>query len=104
MDTQTFLRSRPGKTKPKKGAKRKVPEFRPFLCEFWCVSFGKTSTIHELNLCSGMPLRKVHEPAFLWFGFARVTPDFLIKFAALSGISMATHTPLIKGVEVRPLI
>ena len=30
----------------------------------------KTSrtTIHKLNFCSGMPLRKVHELTFLWFG------------------------------------
>ena len=28
----------------------------------------KTSTIHTLNFCSGMPLRKVHELTFLWFG------------------------------------
>ena len=27
----------PQQTKPKKGPKRKVHEFRPFLCEFWCV-------------------------------------------------------------------
>ena len=54
-------------TKPKKGAKRKVHEFRPF-CEFWCFFLGKTSTIHISNFCSGMSLRKVHELAFLWFG------------------------------------
>ena len=28
----------------------------------------KTSTIHIWNFCSGMPLRKVHELTFLWFG------------------------------------
>ena len=28
----------------------------------------KTSTIHISNFCSGMPLRKVHELTFLWFG------------------------------------
>ena len=43
-------------------------EFRPFL---WILVFfflRKTSTIHISNFCSGMPLRKVHEPTFLWFG------------------------------------
>ena len=55
-------------TKPKKGPKRKVHEFRPFLCEFWCFSLGKTSTIHISNFCSGMPPGKVHELTFLWFG------------------------------------
>ena len=28
----------------------------------------KTSTVHTSNFCSGMPLRKVHELTFLWFG------------------------------------
>ena len=43
-------------TKPKKGPKRKVHEFRPFL---WILVFflRKTSTIH-IELCSGMPLWK----------------------------------------------
>ena len=39
----------------------------------FCVNSGvfflrKTSTIHISNFCSGMPLRKVHELTFLWFG------------------------------------
>ena len=57
----------PPQTKPKKGPKRKVHEFRPFL---WIPVFflRKTSTIHTLNFCSRMPLRKVHELTFLWFG------------------------------------
>ena len=35
----------PRQTKPKKGPKRKVHEFRPFLC-ILVFFFGKTSTIH----------------------------------------------------------
>ena len=35
--------------------------------EFWCFSLGKQARF-TLNFCSGMPLRKVHEPTFLWFG------------------------------------
>ena len=31
----------PQQTKPKKGPKRKVHEFRPFFCEFWCFSLGR---------------------------------------------------------------
>ena len=54
-------------TKLKKGPKRKVHEFRPFLCEFWCFSLGKQARF-ALNFCSGMPPGKVHELAFLWFG------------------------------------
>ena len=62
-------------TKPKKGPKRKVHEFRPFL---WILVFflGKTS----------MPLRKVHELAFLWFGL----PGWLLilKFARVWGLTV----------------
>ena len=36
-------------------------------CEFWCFSLGKQARF-TLNFCSGMPLQKVHELAFLWFG------------------------------------
>ena len=36
-------------------------------CEFWCFSLGKQARF-TLNFCSGMPLRKVHELTFLWFG------------------------------------
>ena len=42
---------------------------------------GKTSTIHELNFCSGMPLRKVHELTFLWFG---LPGPLLIIFGVLN--------------------
>ena len=35
--------------------------------EFWCFSLGKQARF-ALNFCSGMPLRKVHELTFLWFG------------------------------------
>ena len=70
-----FLRESARQTKPKKGAKRKVHEFGPFL---WILVFflGKTSTIHISNFCSGMPLRKVHELAFPWFGL----PGWLLKY------------------------
>ena len=57
----------PRQTKPKKGPKRKVHEFRPFFCEFWCFSLGKQARF-TLNFCSGTPLRKVHELTFFWFG------------------------------------
>ena len=60
----------------KKRAKTKVNDsFRPFLCEFWCFSLGKQARF-TLNFCSGMPLWKVHELTFLWFGLPR--PQFLI--------------------------
>ena len=36
-------------------------------CEFWWFSLGKQARF-TLNFCSGMPLRKVHEVTFLWFG------------------------------------
>ena len=31
-----IIQESPRQTKPKKGPKRRVHEFRPFLCEFWC--------------------------------------------------------------------
>ena len=51
----------PRQTKPKKGPKGKVHEFRPFL---WM----RKQARFTLNFCSGMSLRKVHELTFLWFG------------------------------------
>ena len=36
-------------------------------CEFWCFSLGKQARF-TLNFCSGMPLQKIHELTFLWFG------------------------------------
>ena len=57
----------PRQTKPKeKGQNEKFLNFAHF-CEFWCFSLGKHARC-TLNICSGMPLRKVHELTFLWFG------------------------------------
>ena len=56
----------PRQTKPKKGQNEKFMNFALF-CEFWCFSLGKQARF-TLNFCSGMPLRKVHELTFLWFG------------------------------------
>ena len=58
----------PSQTKPKKGPKREVHEFRPvFVSILWCFSLGKQARF-TLNFCSGMPLCKAHELTFLWFG------------------------------------
>ena len=56
----------PGKPNQRKGQNEKFMNFAHF-CEFWCFSLGKQARF-TLNFCSGMPLRKVHEPTFLWFG------------------------------------
>ena len=61
-----LFRSRPGKPNQRKGQNEKFMNFAHF-CEFWCVSLGKQARF-TLNFCSGTPLRKVHELAFLWFG------------------------------------
>ena len=66
-----IIRSRPGKPNQRKGQNEKFMNFAHFSCEFWCFFLRKTSTIHISNFCSGMPLRKVHELTFLWFGFCR---------------------------------
>ena len=60
------FRSRPGKPNQRKGQNEKFMNFAHF-CEFWCFSLGKQARF-ILNFCSGMPLRKVHELTFLWFG------------------------------------
>ena len=60
------IRSRPGKPNQRKGHNEKFMNFAHF-CEFWCFSLGKQARF-TLNFCSGMPLRKVHELTFLWFG------------------------------------
>ena len=60
------FRSRPGKPNQRKGQNKKFMNFAHF-CEFWCFSLGKQARF-TLNFCSGMPLRKVHELTFLWFG------------------------------------
>ena len=69
----------PRQTKPKKGPKRKVHEFRPFL---WIlVFFLRKQARFTLNFCSGTPLRKVHELTFfglVWF--AGATPDSIACF------------------------
>ena len=65
--SEKINRESPRQTKPRGGPKRKVHEFRPFFLEFWCFSLGKEARF-TLNFCSRMPLWKVHELTFLWFG------------------------------------
>ena len=72
-----FFRSRLGKPNQRKGQNEKFMNFDHF-CEFWCFSLGKQARF-TLNFCSGMPLRKVHELTFLWFGL----PGPLLNFAIL---------------------
>ena len=71
-----IFRSRPGKPNQRKGQNEKFMNFAHF-CEFWCFSSGKQARF-TLNFYSGMPLRKVHELTFLWFGL----PGPLLKFVA----------------------
>ena len=54
------------KPNQRKGQNEKFMNFAHF-CEFWCFSLGKQARF-TLNFCSGMPLRKVHELTFFWFG------------------------------------
>ena len=51
-------------------------------CEFWCFSSGKQARF-TLNFCSGMPLRKVHELTFLWFG---LPGPLLMEIIALQAV------------------
>ena len=55
-----------GRVKTKEGPKRKVHEFRPFLCEFWCFCLGKQARFTS-NFSSGLPRGKfMHWPFFGW--------------------------------------
>ena len=65
----------PRQTNQRKGQNEKFMNFAHF-CEFWCFSLGEQARF-TLNFCSGMPLRKVHELTFLWFGL----PGPLLKRA-----------------------
>ena len=64
--SKNIIRSRPGKPNQRKGQNEKFMNFAHF-CEFWCFSLGKQARF-TLNFCSGMPLRKVHELTYLWYG------------------------------------
>ena len=82
--TEPNIRSGPGKPNQKKGQYEKFMHFAHF-CEFWCFSLGKQARF-TLNFCSGMPLRKVHELTFLWFGLPGpllTTSGFLWVFREL---------------------
>ena len=64
--SETTVRSRPGKPNQRKGHNEKFMNFALF-CEFWWFFLGKQARF-TWNFCSGMPLWKVHELTFLWFG------------------------------------
>ena len=76
MSVFGIIRSRPGKPNQIKAQNEKFMNFAHF-CEFWCFSLGKQARF-TLNFCSGMPLRKVHELTFLWFGL----PGPLLKLTS----------------------
>ena len=78
-----IIQESPRQTKSKKGRKRKVHEFRPFLCEFWCFPLGEQARF-TLNFCSGMPLGKAHELAFLWFGLPGPLLNYFSAFSSSS--------------------
>ena len=70
----TFCQESPRQTKPKKGPRRKVHEFRPFL---WILVFflRKTSTIHIELLFRNAPAKSSWtDLSLVWF--AGATPDF----------------------------
>ena len=84
--TELFVRSRPGKPNQRNGQNEKFMNFAHF-CEFWCFSLGKQARF-TLNFCSGMPLRKVHELTFLWFGL----PGPLLIWGGCNIMSLVTVT------------
>ena len=67
-------------------------------CEFWCFSLGKQARF-TLNFCSGMPLRKVHELTFFWFGL----PGPLLKTGCRGKCrkSASGSAPVLVSTEAR---
>ena len=55
----------PANQTKQKGQNEKFMNFAHFFVNSGVFFLRKTSTIHTLNFCSGMPLRKVHELTFL---------------------------------------
>ena len=87
----------PRETKPKKGPKRKVHEFRPFL---WILVFflSKTSTIHiELFFRNAPAKNSWTDLSLVWF--AGATPEFVsgVTMQRLLGNHVETPTPHIQG-------
>ena len=62
----TWVQESPRQTNQRKGQNEKFMNCAHF-CEFWCFSLGKQARF-TLNFCSRMPLWKVYELTFLWFG------------------------------------
>ena len=79
-----WFRSRPGKPNQRKGQNEKFMNFAHF-CEFWCFSLGKQARF-TLNFCSRIPLWKVHELTFLWFGL----PGPLLNDVVISSLQTQT--------------
>ena len=59
-----FSQESPRQTKPNKGPKRKVHEFRPFLCEFWCFFQRRTKSTRKRNTPENAGNRPFPESAF----------------------------------------
>ena len=71
--------------KPKKGQNEKFTNFALFFVNSGMLNFFlRKEARFTLNFCSGMPLRKVHELTFLWFG---LPGPLLIKVPDLAWIS-----------------
>ena len=73
----------------RKGQNGQFTNFAHF-CEFWCFSLGKQARF-TLKFCSGMPLRKVHELTFLWFGLPG--PLLTRIFTFLGALKIGTRKP-----------
>ena len=84
-DAAHFSQESPRQTKPKKGPKRKVYEFRPFL---WILVFflGKTSTIHIESLFRNAPARSSWtDLSLVWFAGATGTVQRAVGARPTSG-------------------
>ena len=76
-----IFRSRPGKPNQRKGQHEKLVNFAHFMNSGIFPS-GKQARF-TLNFCSGMPLRKVHELTYLWFGLPGPLLNFGIQWTKM---------------------
>ena len=89
FDIMLTIRSRPGKKSQRKGQHNRFMNFAHFV-NSGVFSLGKQARF-TLNFCSGMPLRKVHELTFLWFGLPGATPDTRLHHKIVSNSFWVTE-------------
>ena len=64
-------------------------------CEFWCFALGKPARF-TFNVCSEMPLWRVHDLTFLWFGLpGPLLNNLRKKFRLIKMLRVGWHAKLL---------